>query len=186
MHHLGSDVIASATPPHTLVNTHPPPSLCASTGQLSLLLVSADGLWEGWGGAGRGGWGDSWADAKAPPGFAKDRPFPSHPAAVQLPKHQLSPAMAPNGLDTSSLCRLMEIPTEGCSIVSPYKCRWHSANTHQSLSLPQTKHAWKLTLPLLTFDRCLTHKEPNDYTARPQWQKYIYIYMGTNYCTDPD
>lgn len=99
-------------PHQTLVNTHPPSSLCASNGQLSLLLVSADGPWEGWGGAGRGGWVDSWADAKAPPGFAEDRPFPSHPAAVQLPRHQLSPAIAPNGLDTSSLSQLAENPVE--------------------------------------------------------------------------
>lgn len=99
-------------PHQTRVNTHPPSSLCASTGQLSLLLLSADGLREGWGGAGRGGWVDSWADAKAPPGFAEDRPFPSHPAAVQLPRHQLSAAIAPNGLVTSLPRRLVENPVE--------------------------------------------------------------------------
>lgn len=165
-------------PHQTLVNTHPPSSLCASTGQLSLLLLSADGLREWWGRAGRGGWLDSWADAKAPPGFAEDRPFPSHPAAVQLPRHQLSPAIAPNGQDTSSLCRLVENPVE----VVLYSLTVHVQMTFcehpPAHHYPQTNHAWKHTLPLSTFDHCLLHNEHNDYTARTQWRQYIYIYMG--------
>lgn len=62
----------------------------------------------------RSGVGGSTAEQmqKTPPGFAEDRPFPSHPAAVQLPRHQLSQAIAPNGLDTSSLCWLVENPVE--------------------------------------------------------------------------
>lgn len=77
---------------HTNINTSS--SLPGNTGQLSLLLFSADEvrstgrrLWRKRGGGGRV---DSWADAAAPPGFAGDGLFPSHPAAVQLPRHQLS------------------------------------------------------------------------------------------------
>lgn len=79
---------------HTHTNTASSSSLPGSTGQLSLLLVSADGVRGNWGGyEGRGlGVGGSTAEQmqKAPPGFAGDRLFPSHPAAVQLPRHQLS------------------------------------------------------------------------------------------------
>jgi len=77
---------------HTHINT--PSSLSRSTGQLSLLLLSADGVGErGRGGGLEGlGVGGSTAEQMQKPllGFAGAGLFPSHPAAVQLPRHQLS------------------------------------------------------------------------------------------------
>ena len=99
MHPLCSDVIAAwSTPPlhatHTPINTscallsprqHRP---AVSPAALSWRSMRVWGVYEG-----RevgGGRVDSWADTEAPHGFAGAGLFPSHPAAVQLPRHQLS------------------------------------------------------------------------------------------------
>lgn len=94
-----SSVAATPTPLKTRTQTHPHPPLSSPAAPTSCLscwsqLMECRGAGRG-GGAGRwagcgGGWLDSWADAEAPPGFAEDGLFPSHPAAVQLPRHQLS------------------------------------------------------------------------------------------------
>lgn len=161
----------------------PPPNSCKHTSTLLPLLqhrpaVSPAGLswWTyGRGEVERSGVGGSTAEQmqKTPPGFAEDRPFPSHPAAVQLPRHQLSRAIAPNGLDTSSLCWLVENPVEvvlySLTVTSPDDILQTPPNPCHYPWLPQTKHAWKCTLPLFTFDHCLTHNEPDDYTAHRQW-----------------
>lgn len=84
--HFGSDVIASWSSP-THINTPSPSSAPASCLSCCSQLTEYRGLRRQRGG---GGWVDSWADAEAPPGFAGDGLFPSHPAAVQLPRHQLS------------------------------------------------------------------------------------------------
>lgn len=158
-------------PHQTLVNTHPPSSLCASTGQLSLLLVSADGLREGWGRAGRGWVGRQLSRCKSPSwvcwGQALSQPPCSRAAALapavpadrtKLPGHFLT---VPVG---------GEPPWRWCSIISLYKSRWHCANTHQPLSLPQTTpDKTRLEMHSSPFDL-----GPPPYTQWAQWLHSTY------------
>lgn len=143
-------------------------------------------LREGWGGAGRGGWVDSWADAKNPSwvcwGQTLSQP-PCSRAAAQAP--------AVHGHRTKRPGHFLTVPgggePRGGGAVQSHcnKSRWHSANT---LSLPQTTtDKTRLQMHSSPF-----HLWPLPYTQWAQWlhstytMAVIHLHLyGTNYCTDP-
>lgn len=110
---IGAVMSSLVQPPQpTLVNTHSPSSSCGSTGQLSLLLVSADGLRRDRGGA--GGAGGSTAEQMQKPllGLLRTDPFPATPQPCSCPGTSCPRRWQRRAPDTSSLRRVVENPSE--------------------------------------------------------------------------
>lgn len=150
---------------HTQTHPHPPLSLAALASCLSCWsqLTEYGGTGGVWRKRAGGGWVDSWADAEAPPGFAGDGLFPSHPAAVQLPRHQLSwwSHQADQGLPYCGGWLRKEWRWYSVvALYGPADTLWspRTRSHHNSRpKLSQTKHAWKCTVSPLTSDHWLVH-----------------------------
>lgn len=146
-------------------------------------------LREGWGGAERGGWVDSWADAKNPSwvcwGQALSHP-PCSRAAAQAPAVPGHRTKRPRHF----LTVLVGGEPRGGGAVQSHcnKSRWHSTNTPQPLSLPLTT----LDKTCLEMHSSPFHLWPLPYTQWARWlhstytMAVIHLHLyGTNYCTDP-
>lgn len=156
-----------ATPTQLNINTPSPSSLPSSTGQLSLLLVSADRVRRGWGvyeGRGVGvGWSTAEQMQKHLLGLLRTGSFPATPQPCSCPGTSCPDGRTKRTRDLLTV-ELVEVVLWSLTVW----ISWHSLNTHHPHhyysrpNLSQTSHARKCTVHLTT-NQSLTHITHNGY-----------------------